>query len=235
MSKVVTIHQPDFMPWLGLFDKINNADTFIVLDHVTNNPKSAEFWCRRVKMLIGGKEHWMSINLRKDDKEVFIPINRMEINMDEQAIKKFKQSVELNYKKAPFFSEVFYLVEAYLSHPIANLCERNMQFIREVMQKLDIRTEVLLSSQMQPQHTSNEMLIDLLKKVNATVYLCGSGAGGYQKDELFLEQGIVVKYNSFVPQAYKQFNSPDFVKGLSIVDALMNLGFKGSKNLLHRK
>jgi hypothetical protein len=42
------------MPWLGLFNKITNADELIILDHVTNNPKSAEFWCRRVKMLIGG-------------------------------------------------------------------------------------------------------------------------------------------------------------------------------------
>ncbi len=235
MSKIVTIHQPDFMPWLGLFDKINNADTFIVLDHVTNNPKSAEFWCRRVRMLIGGKEHWMSINLKRDEKDVFIPINKMEIGMDAHAIKKFKQSVEFNYKKAPFFSEIFYLIENYLSEPLKDLCEKNTNFIKEVMNKLEIKTEVLFSSQMQPQYASNQMLIDLLKKVDASVYLCGSGAAGYQKDELFLEQGIEVKYNSFVPQAYKQFNSPDFKKGLSIVDVLMNLGFKGTKDLLKKK
>lgn len=235
MSKVVTIHQPDFMPWLGLFDKINNADVFIVLDHVTNNPKSAEFWCRRVKMLIGGKEHWMSVNLKKDETDVFIPINKMEIKMDEIAIKKFKQSVELNYKKAPFFSEVFYLIEDYFSAPLLNMCEKNTGFIKEVMKKLEIGTELLFSSQMQPQFSSNEMLIDLLKKANATTYLCGSGAGGYQKDELFLEQGIQVRYNSFVPPAYPQFNSKIFVKGLSILDELMNLGFKGTKDLLNKK
>ncbi len=235
MSKIVTIHQPDFMPWLGLFDKINNADTFIILDHVSNNPKSAEFWCRRVKMLIGGKEHWMSVNLKKDEKEVFIPINKMEIYMDEHSIRKFKQSVELNYKKAPFFKDVFYLIENYFSSPLVDLCQKNTQFIKEVMTKMDIATEVVVSSQMQPQFTSNEMLIDLLKKVNASTYLCGAGAGEYQKDELFVAQGIAVKYNSYVPKAYPQFNSPDFVKGLSIIDVLMNLGFKASKDLLNKK
>lgn len=235
MTKVVTIHQPDFMPWLGLFDKINNADTFIVLDHVTNNPKSPEFWCRRVKMLIGGREHWMSVTLKKDEKEVFIPINKMEINMDESAIRKFKHSVELNYKKAPFFSEVFYLIEKFFSSPLSDLCQKNTEFIKEVMQKLDIRTEVIFSSQMHPQFASNEMLIDLLKKANASVYLCGSGASSYQKDELFVEQGINVKYNSFVHPEYNQFNSLNFVKGLSIIDVLMNCGFKGSMELLKRK
>lgn len=235
MSKVVTIHQPDFMPWLGLFDKINNADTFIVLDHVTNNPKSPEFWCRRVKMLIGGKEHWMSVSLKKDQGELFIPIHKMELNLDESAVRKFKQSVELNYKKAPFFTEVFYLIEEYFSAPLLNLCEKNTQFIKEVMRKLDIGTEMVFSSQMRPQFSSNEMLIDLLKKANASVYLCGSGAGEYQKDELFLQEGIAVKYNSFVQPVYKQFNSVQFIKGLSIIDVLMNLGFNGSKELLHRK
>lgn len=223
------------MPWLGLFDKINNADVFIVLDHVTNNPKSPEFWCRRVKMLIGGKEHWMSVSLKKDEKELFVPIDKMELNMDEQAIRKFKQSVELNYKKAPFFSEVFFLIEDYFKAPLLNLRAKNINFIKEVMEKLDIRTEVVYSSEMQPQFSSNEMLIDLLKKTNASVYLCGSGAGDYQKDELFVAQGIAVKYNSFVQPVYTQFNSSNFVKGLSIIDVLMNLGFKGSKELLYKK
>ena len=110
---IVTIHQPDFMPWLGLFNKINSADEFIILDHVTNNPKAAEFWCRRVKMLIGGKEHWLSVTLKKDQHNTFIPINQMELDMDEKAIKKFIQSIELNYKRAPYFTEIFYLVENY--------------------------------------------------------------------------------------------------------------------------
>ena len=81
MTKIVTIHQPDFMPWLGLFNKINNADELIVLDHVINNPKSPELWSRRVKMLIGGKDHWMSVTLKKDEQNTFIPINKMELKI----------------------------------------------------------------------------------------------------------------------------------------------------------
>ncbi|MBL7917986.1 MAG: WbqC family protein, partial [Bacteroidia bacterium] len=224
----VTIHQPDFMPWLGLFNKINNADEFIILDHVTNNPKSPEFWCRRVKMLIGGKEHWMSITLKKDKLNTFIPINCMELDMDEKTVKKFIQSVELNYKRAPYFNDVFYLVENYFSLNGNNLSKKNSWFISEVMKKLNINTPYLYSSDLNPQFTSNEMLIDLLKKRNATVYLCGNGAGSYQKDELYLNEGIKVKYNQFTHPEYSQFNSTSFTKGLSIIDALMNLGFKGT-------
>lgn len=216
------------MPWIGLFNKINNADEFIILDHVTNNPKSPEFWCRRVKMLIGGREHWMSVTLKKDKLNTFVPINTMELEMDEKAIKKFIQSVALNYKRAPFFNEVFYLVEHYFSFNDNNLSRKNTWFIKEVMNKIGINTACIFSSELNPKFSSNEMLIDLLKKRNATVYLCGNGAASYQKDELYVNEGISVKYNQFIHPEYSQFNSSSFIKGLSILDSLMNLGFKGT-------
>lgn len=232
MEKLVTIHQPDFMPWLGLFDKINKAQELIILDHVTNNPKAPEFWCRRVKMLIGGNNHWMSVSLKKDDNNLFIPINSMQLNMDEKSVKKFIQSVELNYKKAAFFKEVFYLIENYFFIASTNLSERNSWFIKEVMKRLNIKTEVYFSADLSPQFSSNDMLIDLLKKRQATSYLCGAGAGSYQIDGLYTNQNIGVIYNQFQHPTYQQFNTKEFVKGLSIIDALMNLGFVETSKLL---
>jgi len=234
IDKIVTIHQPDFMPWLGLFNKINKADELIVLDHVTNNPKDAAFWCRRVKMLIGGKEHWMSVSLKKGN-QPFIPIKEMKMEMDIAAVKKFIKSVEINYKKAPFFNEMFYLVEYYFQITSTNLSERNMWFIKEVMSKLSISTPISLSSELDPQFTSNELLIDLLKKRNASVYLCGGGAASYQNDALFFKENIQVVYNQFDHPVYEQFNSDQFVKGLSIIDVLMNVGFLGTSKLLKLK
>jgi hypothetical protein len=229
---IITIHQPDFMPWLGLFNKINKADKFIILNHVVNNPKSPEFYCRRVKMLIGGKEHWMSVSLKKDEHNLFIPINEMKLQMDEKAIKNFLQSVEINYKRATYFKDVFYLVDDYFKLPTNNMSTNNSWFITEVMKKLNICTTIEYSSNLNPQFSSNEMLIDLLEKTKATTYLCGGGAGGYQKDELYLAKNIKVVYNSLVHNTYKQFNSTEFIKGLSIIDALMNLGFEQTEELV---
>lgn len=232
MQKTVTIHQPDFMPWLGLFNKINKADEFIVLDHTLNNPKSPEFYCRRVKMLIGGKDHWMSVSLKKDDKNLFIPINEMELQMNEKTTKKFLQSVELNYKKAPYFKDVFYLVEDYFTMSNQNLSQKNSWFITEVMKKLNVTTKVVNSTNLSPQFSSNDMLIDLLEKRKATTYLCGAGASGYQKDILYLSKNIEVTYNCFSHPTYIQFNSKEFIKGLSIIDSLMNLGFEQTEKLV---
>ena len=68
--------------------------------------------------------------------------------------------------------------------------------------------------------------------VGGNVYLCGGGAVGYQKDEVFESSGINLLYQNFLHPAYPQFTSNEFVSGLSVVDALMNLGFEGVQRLL---
>lgn len=233
MNKTIAIHQPDFMPWLGLFNKISKANELIILDHTVNNSKSADFWCRRVKMLIGGNAHWMSISLKRDPKRsIFLPINEMEIDRDERAIKKFKLTVEQSYKRAPYFGKVFYLIENYFDSQTTNLSEMNSWFIREILDKLNIQIEVLYSSQLCPQFSSTEMLIDLLVKRNATTYISGSGAKAYQNDLLFAQKNIVLYYNNFICPSYRQFNSTSFISGLSIIDALMNVGFESTAKLV---
>lgn len=79
------------------------------------------------------------------------------------------------------------------------------------------------------------MLIDLLLKRNSTTYLCGAGASGYQKDELYNEKGIAVQYNNFNHPVYEQHNSNEFIPGLSIIDCLMNLGFNNTAKILNVK
>ena len=82
---IITIHQPDFMPWYGFFNKISKVDTWVVLDHVHNNPRKA-FWGRRVQILSNGKPLWLSIPLEKPPQEgqLGMPLNIMKINLQEK-------------------------------------------------------------------------------------------------------------------------------------------------------
>ena len=64
---IVTIHQPDFMPWLGLFNKIKNADEFIILDHTINNPKSPALKGRNIGGWIAPPILiWRKLEIRRD-------------------------------------------------------------------------------------------------------------------------------------------------------------------------
>ncbi len=49
---IVAIHQPNFFPWLGYFDKIARCDHFVLLDHVQFQ-KTGGVWSNRVRMMVG--------------------------------------------------------------------------------------------------------------------------------------------------------------------------------------
>ena len=53
-GKILAIHQPNYIPWLGFFSKIKNADAYIILDNVKytknsvvnrNKIRTKEGWC----------------------------------------------------------------------------------------------------------------------------------------------------------------------------------------------
>jgi hypothetical protein len=232
--KKVTIHQPDFMPWLGFFNKINKADIFVVLDHTENNPRDSGFWGRRVKVISNKKDYWLSIPLVKPAKGIIgQPISEMKINLNEK--KNFKKSITLikqNYAKTPYFSVVFPIIDNYFNSEEEFLCIRNMEFIKTIIKELNISTEIIYSSSLNCEKKSTELLIEIVNKTNGNIYLCGDGADGYQIDELFKNEEIGLEYNNFKHPIYNQINTDSFIPGLSIIDSLMNIGFNGVAKLL---
>lgn len=235
---IITIHQPDMLPWLGLFNKIDKADLWVILDHTTNNPRDAAFWGRRVKIMMNGEGKWLSLPLKRPETPgiIGIPINEMEFNNANPKIyQDALRSVELNYKETPFFKEIFPIVENFLLSKEMNMSRRNMSFIFRIMELLEMNTQVCYSSEMDCQETSTSLLVEILQKMNGYVYLCGGGAGGYQQDELFHQVGIEVCYNNFKHPTYPQVNSKEFVPGLSIIDALMQVGITETKKLIRNQ
>lgn len=231
--KIVAIHQPDFFPWLGFFNKIVNSDIFIILDHVENNPRDASFFGRRVKLLINGQEYWFSIPLIKEQGRLGIPINKMIINIsDKKMINKRLITVNQNYKKAPFYQEIMPYVEDYFLNESPFISERNFLFIKSICKKLKLETKMEFSSNLFSKYASTELLVDLIKKVNGNTYLYGGSGESYQDKDKFLRANIELVPQNFQYPEYKQFNSIKFIKDLSIIDALMNLGFKGVRKLL---
>jgi hypothetical protein len=99
----------------------------------------------------------------------------------------------------------------------------NTQIIRSVIEMLGLRTKVVLSSTLDVETTSADRLIEICHKLNATTYLSGQGARAYQTKEQYLDQGIQLTYSDFKPPEYQQLWG-DFCPGLSILDALFNLG-----------
>ena len=93
-------------------------------------------------------------------------------------------------------------------------------------------SKLRLASSMPVTGASNELLIGLTRRMGGSIYMCGGGSGGYQDDTLFAQAGFTVARQDFQHPLYEQFNSTQFVPGLSIIDPLMNVGVNGLKSLL---
>jgi hypothetical protein len=228
---LVAIHQPNFLPWLGYFDKIRRADVFVFLDNV-QFPKKGGTWINRVKIQIGGKPQWTTVPVVRD----FSGVRRVDETEIEDSVAwrdKLIRTLQINYARAPFFSEVFPLIENVLRKPERLIADLNTFAIRELADAIGLRsTTFLRSSTLQAKGAATELLVNLVKEVGGTGYLCGGGAAGYQEDALFEAAGIELVYQNFQHPEYPQVGFSGFTPGLSVVDALACCGFHTTLSLL---
>ena len=60
---IVSIHQPSYFPWLGLLDKIEKSDTFVLLDNVQFNDNA--FQSRNIFLNHNGEVQYLTIPVQK--------------------------------------------------------------------------------------------------------------------------------------------------------------------------
>ena len=65
--------------------------------------------------------------------------------------------------------------------------------------------------------------------------MCGGGADGYQDEKIFKDSGLTLIFQNFVHPIYTQRENENFTQGLSIIDAVMNLGWEEMKNSIEDK
>lgn len=230
---IVAIHQPNFFPWLGYFDKIRRADVFIFLDDVQYQ-KTGGSWSNRVQISINGEGRWLTAPADRSFHGTK-NINDMFFSSREDWRSKMLKSLVTTYKRTPFFDEAYSLIEPLVQNPENNIAEYNIHAIKTLSHALGLSTKSMAkSSELTTESCATERLIDLTLKTGGNIYLCGGGAGNYQDDDAFQKAGVKLLYQSFLHPEYPQSWRQDFIAGLSIIDALMNIGLEGAMKLLKK-
>ena len=220
---VVAIHQPNFFPWLGYFNKIASADVFIILDNVQFSKKGGN-WANRAKVLINGSAAWVTMPVVRSYTGVK-SIDEMLINNEGPWRAKILNTIRASYGKAPYFDEVFPLVTGLVSNPTDSLAEYNLSAIRSLTSFLNLdASKFVLGSTLDVGGNGTDLLVAMVKAVGGNAYLSGDGAGGYLEEGKFAAVGTELIFQGYRPAEYTQVNAPTFVSGLSIIDALMNCG-----------
>ena len=210
------IMQPYFFPYVGYFQLINSVDLFIVYDNIKYTKKG---WINRNRMLQNGKDVIFSLPLKIDSD--FRDVRERELAADFNH-DKFLNQISGAYRRAPYFSQTFPLIERVVRHDEHNLFKFVHHSIVRTCEHLGITTEIRVSSDIAIDHDlkNQDKVLALCATVGADTYV--NAIGGmelYSKDE-FLARGIELKFIKSKPFEYAQFGN-EFVPWLSIIDVMM--------------
>lgn len=229
--KVVAIHQPNFFPWLGYFDKIVRSDTFIFMDNVQFPKTGGGTWVNRVKLLVNRTPVWVTVPVKRSS-----GVGRIcetEIDNSTSWREKLLTTLRMHYGRALHYRELEPLLAELICHKTDLLADYNIHAITMLCAKLGIDTDKLVRGTMlNVTGNATDLLVNMTRSVGGSVYLCGGGAGGYQEDEKFQQAGLGLNYQNFVHPTYPQSPASEFTAGLSILDALCHCGIEGTRTSL---
>lgn len=220
-NMIVTIHQPNYLPYLGFFDKMKKADVFVIYDDAQFN--KSDFQHRnRIRILQGWK--WLTVPVVKKH----IPINEITIKNDQNIKGRYWYDehfaiIKENYSRCPYFSQYEDRLKEIYSMHYEKLVDLNVAVIDLIREGFDIKTDILLSSEMGFTSSSTQKIIDIVEALGGDAYISGPMGRSYLDMELFEKHGIELQFQDFKHPVYTQ-NYEDFVPNLSAIDALFNVG-----------
>lgn len=218
---IVGIHQPNYIGYLGFFDKMLKSDIFVLLDDAQFS--KGDFHNRnRIKVNSGIK--WLTIPVKSG----FKPIKETMINKDYKFSEMSWNDYHLhmfrdNYRKSKQFEPLSETLNEIYSENYDRLIDVNLKMINFIKQQLKIKTPVFLSSQLNIKTSSTQRLIDICKYFGADCYLSGRDGPKYMDISLFEKNKIAVAVQNFEHPTYTQ-QYGEFVPNLSAMDALFNVG-----------
>jgi len=228
---IVSVHQPQYLPWIGFFHKILKSDCFVFLDKVQY--KKREYQNRNK---IRTKDGWIWLTVpvisKGLDKQSINDV-RIDNSINWQA--RHYKSLRSWYGKAKYYNEhISFLEDVYLNRSWDTLIDLNIFMIKYLLEKLDIKTPVYLESEIGTTKSSTERIIEICKKLNGDTYLSGTGGREYLEEGMFKEEKIDLIYQDFVHPQYNQcfsVNEDSFISHMAVIDLLFNEGLTSGKIL----
>jgi hypothetical protein len=208
--------QPYFFPYVGYFQLIAAADTFIVYDNVKYTKKG---WINRNRLLRNGEAIVFSIPLKRDSDFLDVRDRSLAPDFDR---KKLLSAIGGAYRRAPYFDETFRLVSDVIGSGEQNLFRFLHNCLTRTCEHLRIGTKIVVSSDIDVDHAlrGQERVLALSEALGATTYLNPIGGVELYSTEAFAARGIELRFLRSTPFEYAQFGGP-FVPWLSIIDVMM--------------
>jgi len=219
---IVSGHQPNYLPWLGFFDKMLQCDVFIVEDCVQFE-KHGFTNRNKIKTFQGAK--WLTVPVEHAGR--LLPINEIVIANKAELdwAKQHWLTLKHNYSRAPFWEKFSDFFEQTYNRKWMRLIDLNMHLIKGLMKFFSINKPLVMASSLDVSGQKSELVLAQCKALGATTLLSGVGARDYLNLQRFEEEGIKVVFQDFRCPVYPQL-AGEFVPNLSAVDYLFWTGGK---------
>lgn len=219
----LSVHQPQYLPWLGYFHKIYSSDVFVFLDDVQYKKREYQ---NRNRIRTRNNSIWLTVPVLTNE-DSYPNISDVRIDNSQDWRNSHWKSVYLNYSRALFFKKYSDFFEDLYKREWDTLVGLNIYIIRHINTILGITTPIYLSSQLNTKTKGTERIIDICKSLQADTYLSGMGGKDYLEEDKFRANSIELVYQDFVHPVYNQLNmrdEKDFIPNLSIIDLIFNHG-----------
>lgn len=222
---IAAVHQPNYLPYLGFFQKMANADVLVLYDTALFSKQLGFHNRNRIKTPIGAQ--WITVPIQHSTVATMRDVRIAGKDWARQHRKK----IEANYRRAPFYDSYSKELQTVLERPWNSLVELNEAMIHVLARSLSIDTKTVRTSTLPTPSTDDptEKLIQIVRSVGADTYRSGVGGHEYLEESKFTD--IRLQYDEFTAREYPQMFGP-FIPNLSAIDAIFNCG-EAAKRLLN--
>ena len=228
----VAVMQPYLFPYIGYYQLVNAVDYFVFADDVNYIKRG---FINRNKILLNNQEQFFTVPCHKPSQNRLI--NEIKIADD---MKGYPENIILTirqaYKKAPFFTDVFPIIESIFHSGIDSIATLAACSVESISKYLEIEVDFKFSS-VSSSHTKGQerstRLINITKESGSDHYINPIGGNVLYDKVHFKNNGITLEFLSPQNIVYKQLND-DFVPNLSIIDVIMFNSIEQTKVLLEQ-
>lgn len=224
---IISIQQPEHLPWIGFFNKMAQCDKFVLLDHVQFKKNYFE---NRNRIKTANGPMWLTVPVKLTGR-FGQTMREVEVADNSVWITKYLKTIEQTYGRAPYFKDVRETVFPVFETEPKMLFDINRGLIEALAAYLEINTERLFSSTMQLGDARKaDLILEICKNAGAKTYISGPDGRNYLNLGHFQDAGIKVVYHDFTHPVYPQRNG-DFASHMSVIDLIANSG-PDSRNIV---
>jgi len=217
----VSVHQPNFLPWTKLFDKVLASDVYVAYDSVQYT--RSEFHSRQ---RVTGRDGpvWLSVPVltRGRGRQ---PLYAVELVGDRTWRAAHLRLLTEHYRRAPYFREVMAVLESVYAADDRLLADFNLHVLQALLDYVRATVRVTRATWFDHGGDNTERIIELTRAVAGDVHLTST----YGTPRRYIDwarvaaAGITVESQQFSEPRYRQQFEP-FQPNLSVLDLLFAMG-----------